>query len=115
MSLLATVLMSADTRFKLSIDDFFELLDTSEVAVVDVRNYDELPVIDGFADRRLPMAVLADHLDELDADAIVFVSQTGVRSLAAAAIATQHGLGMQLYSLEGGFAAWLRYKAACNE
>lgn len=110
--MLATVLMSADTRFKLSIDDFFELLDDNEVAVVDVRNYDELPVIDGFADRRLPMDVLADHLDELDADAIVFVSQTGVRSQEAAAMAAAYGLSMQLYSLEGGFEEWVRRKAS---
>ncbi|WP_416439082.1 rhodanese-like domain-containing protein [Phnomibacter sp. MR] len=110
--MLATDIMCTGTRFILSIDDFFELLDDNEVAVVDVRNYDELPVIDGFADRRLPMDVLENHLDELDADAIVFVSQTGVRSQAAAELAAAYGLSMRLYSLQGGFEEWVRRKTS---
>jgi rhodanese-related sulfurtransferase len=110
--MLATTDMSTDTQFILSIDGFFDLLDNCEVAVVDVRSYEELPVIDGFADRRLPIAVLQEHLDELDADAIVFVSQTGERSIAAARMAADYGLTNQLYSLEGGFEGWLKRKEA---
>jgi adenylyltransferase/sulfurtransferase len=94
----------------LTIDDFYTLLDEHEVLVVDVRNYDEQPVIDGFADRRLPLDQLANYLDELDADAIVFVCQDGTRSAEAIALAKSHGMGIPVYSLEGGITAWLRSK-----
>lgn len=94
----------------LTIADFYTLLDEHEVLVVDVRQYDEQPVIDGFADRRLPLEQLEPYLDELDADAIVFVCQTGERSAAAADLAKAYGMGIPVYSLEGGIEAWLRSK-----
>lgn len=93
-------------NFTISIDAFYELLDNKEVAVIDVRNYDEIPVIDGFADRRIPLDLLADHLDELDAEALVFVCQTGVRSVEAASLANKANPDIAVYSLEGGMVAY---------
>ncbi|HSC53065.1 MAG TPA: HesA/MoeB/ThiF family protein [Phnomibacter sp.] len=93
-------------KFAISIPAFYELLDSMEVAVIDVRNYDETPVIDGFADRRIPLSLLENHLAELDAEALVFVCQTGVRSLAAASLASKMNPGKSVYSLQGGMEAY---------
>jgi len=98
--------------FTISIDAFYELLDSKEVAVIDVRNYDETPVIDGFADRRIPLELLADHLDELDAEALVFVCQTGVRSVEAASLASKMNPSISAYSLEGGMVAYCAQRNA---
>lgn len=94
----------------LTINDFYTLLDEQEVLVVDIRNYDEQPVIDGFADRRVPLYQLEAYLDELDADAIVFVCQDGTRSATAIQLAKDYGINKPVYSLDGGIDAWLRSK-----
>jgi sulfur-carrier protein adenylyltransferase/sulfurtransferase len=98
--------------FTISIPAFYDLLDSKEVAVIDVRNYDETPVIDGFADRRIPLELLADHLEELDAEAFVFVCQTGVRSVEAATLASKINPSIAAYSLEGGMVAYCAQRNA---
>lgn len=96
---------------QLSITDFHGLIDDSEVLVVDIRNYDEQPVIDGFADMRIPLPNLEAHLDELYADAIVFVCQDGKRCLKAIEMAKNYGISTPVHCLDGGIEAWLRSKA----
>ena len=94
----------------INLEGLYALIDNSEVAIIDVRELDEAPVIDGFADRRLPLSVLHDHLDELDAESLVFVCQTGLKSKDAVLLAKDWNPNIGAYFLEGGMLEYYAFK-----
>lgn len=95
---------------ELSLDDFSNLLAEDEVLVVDVREHHETPLIDGFADFRIPLASLEDHFDEWQDFTVVFVCQTGRRSMHAASMAAKQFSHARVYSLQGGILSWYEKK-----
>jgi adenylyltransferase/sulfurtransferase len=97
-------------KVSINLEGLYALIDCSEVAIIDVRDHHETPVIDGFADRRIPLSVLEDHLDELEADALVFVCQTGHKSEEAVLLAKKWNPRQNAYYLEGGMLGYYAYK-----
>lgn len=84
------------------------LLASTQVQVIDVRDYDDFAAGHLPAARAVPLDVLrADTDAELHGTTagVLFVCQRGVRSLSAAKMAERLGY-TNLYSLEGGTAAW---------
>lgn|SRR5690606_12504091 len=73
-----------------------------DVLIVDVRNPNELPKLT-FNHVRIPLSRLSDELHRLHGKHIVFVCQSGVRSLAAAALLSEKTTNnSQISNLVGG-------------
>jgi rhodanese-related sulfurtransferase len=81
------------------------------VLVVDVREPDEKPILQGIEHQLSPLSSFADLTGWTTPDHIVFICQAGTRSLQAAE-RYQHLLrkGQQVYSLRGGILAWLNHQ-----
>lgn len=67
--------------------------------VVDVRGPGELPIVDGFAHIKIPLAELDSQLAQLQGRRVLFFCRTGQRSGSAAARA--RAVGIEAYSLDG--------------
>lgn len=97
---------------EIDVDGFHALLERGGVEVVDVREYHEQPELQGIAHRRIPLSVLPQQMDTIqsDADTVVFVCQSGARSLRAASAFQAAGPSahaLRVYSLKGGVHALL--------
>lgn len=79
------------------------LLQANKVIMVDVREPHELPFISKFNHIKIPLPQLQSRLSELEGQSIVFVCQSGVRSLQAAEMAANYfNSSHRYYSLKGG-------------
>lgn len=88
-----------------SSDDFSNFKEDPNVALIDVRENGELPVVD-YADMQLPFSVFGDQLQQLqhlkEPKLLVFC-QSGVRSLKAARLLkVTFGDEKEIYTLDGG-------------
>ena len=91
---------------------FDEMIRNENVQVIDVREYGELPVAEGFFSTRIPLSVLNENLELITGDAVVFFCQSGKRSLQAAhSLLGIHGDAKKIYSLQGGIIAWIKYSS----
>ncbi len=100
--------MTQQSDLQLTAESLAEILrtDASKVAVIDVRDQDEYETghIDG--SKNVPLTELAplfDHPD--DSVDMIFVCESGLRSLQAANFARIAGL-TRIRSLDGGMSAW---------
>ena len=85
-----------------------QLINRGKTAVVDVRNADEFAAGHLRDAKNIPLADLANRIGELDKSknrTVVLICQTGVRSDKAARQLAAAGFE-DVYSLEGGLAAW---------
>ena len=97
-----------DPQFELDAAGFDKLLLQDNIQVVDVREWDELPEIKDFTSTRIPLSKLGTNLFQFNKETIVFLCQTGKRSLLAAGSLNETlGKTKKLYSLRGGIANWL--------
>jgi molybdopterin/thiamine biosynthesis adenylyltransferase/rhodanese-related sulfurtransferase len=90
---------------EISIDEFNDLLAKEDVTVIDVRELDELPELTNITYQRIPLSLLESHKKLLNGT-VVFVCQSGKRSLKAAALFGD-AEGLKVYSLKGGVNALL--------
>jgi sulfur-carrier protein adenylyltransferase/sulfurtransferase len=82
---------------------FNELLRQQKVRVIDVRESGELPAITAFAHEKLPLSLIREKLAGLHAETIVFICQSGKRSLQAATwLKAINGQVKNIFSLQGG-------------
>lgn len=82
---------------------FNELLIQQKIRVIDVREPGELPIITAFAHEKLPLSLIRENLAALRAETIVFVCQSGKRSLQAATwLKDIDGPVKNIFSLQGG-------------
>ncbi len=94
-------------QFEIDCQQFDRLLQDKKPQVIDVREYDELPLVTEFDAKRIPLGVLKEMLNELINDEIIFFCQSGKRSLQAAIIATEQlGNKKRIFSLQGGIVTW---------
>lgn len=86
---------------------FDQLILAGDIDVIDVREPDEVPVMEEIACLRIPLGQLPGNLSLIHADTIVVICQSGKRSLQAAMqLATIFGSSKKIYSLRGGIIQW---------
>ena len=85
---------------EIDIKEFETLLD--KAAIVDVREYGEMPEITAFESVRIPLSELGNRMDEIKKDTVIFICRSGIRSKKAAEIFGQKNKDKQLFSLKGG-------------
>ena len=66
-----------------------------QVIIVDVREPDEQPLVEGFTHRKIPLGVLTEKVSELQGHKVVLFCKTGVRSERGAA--ALRALGVDAY------------------
>ena len=87
---------------------FQELLLQDDVVCIDVREPGELPEITDFSTKTIPLQELLLSPPHLQAGTVVFICQSGKRSLhAAKALHAQWQGKHQIYSLQGGLNGWI--------
>jgi sulfur-carrier protein adenylyltransferase/sulfurtransferase len=98
---------TTDRRFQIEIEKFDEMLLSKKAKFIDVREYHELPSVNEFEHTRIPLGELKNKMGELTEDKIVFFCQSGIRSMQAAAMATEYfGDKERFYSLQSGIVSW---------
>ena len=91
---------------------FDDLLAMGNVDVIDVREINEMPVIDEFPAYRIPTSQLAENLSVIKSDTVVVICQSGKRSqLAANQLATIFEKSKKIFSLRGGILEWKKQHA----
>lgn len=92
---------------EISVADFNILRNTDVVEMIDVRNPGELPVVNEFACKQIPLQEIEKKASEIKTATVVVFCQSGVRSKQAAAVLTGiFGSSRKVYSLRGGIIAW---------
>lgn len=92
---------------EINVAKFDEMLLISDVAVFDVREENELPLVNEFTHKQIPLGEIKNRIKELVGNNIIFFCQSGKRSLLAAKIAAEHfGNKSNCFSLRGGIAEW---------
>jgi sulfur-carrier protein adenylyltransferase/sulfurtransferase len=86
---------------------FDELLAAGNVDVIDVREPDEMPLIDEFPYHRVPLNQLPDNTPLMKSNTVVTICQSGKRSLKAAKqLTVMFGASKKIFSLRGGIIQW---------
>ncbi len=86
---------------------FAEMLDQPEISVIDVREINEMPLINEFEHQNIPLSVLRSKLASIRANTVVLFCQSGKRSMQAAKILSEYyGNSKKIYSLKGGITNW---------
>ncbi len=79
-----------------------EMLNDENTICIDVRNNEELPSITKFNHKKIVLSNLSLHFNEIEKGNIIFICQSGKRSLDAARIAKAQFNEDRFYSLKGG-------------
>ncbi|MEJ7780675.1 MAG: HesA/MoeB/ThiF family protein [Daejeonella sp.] len=88
-------------------DLFTQMLDHSEISVIDVRETHEIPLINEFEHQNIPLSVFRSKLASISADTVILFCQAGKRSAQAAKIMSEYyGNSKKIYSLKGGIINW---------
>ena len=99
--------ITEDNRFVIDAEKMDELLLKNETEFIDVREFDELPLVTEFKHIKIPLGELKNKMNELAEKNIIFFCQSGIRSLQAVAMAAAYfGDKERFYSLQGGIVAW---------
>jgi sulfur-carrier protein adenylyltransferase/sulfurtransferase len=93
-------IQGATTPTQLDWEGFVQLMLEEDVTLIDVRDLHEEPEIRAFKHIRVPLYELDELLAEISHGKIIFVCQTGMRSMQASLLAADKGL--QVFSLKGG-------------
>lgn len=94
---------------------FAQWLQRDDVQVVDIRNYDEQPVVDELHALRIPMAGLRNEIHRLDPDKkIVFICHSGVRTAAVVEMLEEEYHMHNVYHLKGGLVQWMAWQSTHN-
>lgn len=99
-----------ETEHEIDVAGFRTLLEQREVDLIDVRECHEKPDLVGISHRRIPLSTLSANVDLIARDAVIFVCQSGKRSLQAISMykAACAGPTTHLYSLKGGVNALMK-------
>lgn len=86
--------------------DFEAWLQQEGVAIIDVRERDELPELTGFSHLQVPLSQLNEAVPVIKEDTIIALCQSGMRSQQAATLLMRtFGEAKKIYSLKGGINA----------
>lgn len=90
----------------------FDVLRMQEkIEVIDVREINELPVVDEFLFTQIPLSSFENSIKDISIkNKIIVFCQSGKRSLAAVKLLHKIFPGCTAYSLKGGIEAWRKYQ-----
>lgn len=97
-------------------EDIFELdiiewqKQQSDLMLVDIREANELPKLNGLSHIVMPLSNLDKHIHEMTGNNLVFVCKSGRRSLQAVMMFNEKNISGKAYSLKGGVDAMLKYQ-----
>lgn len=95
---------------EISVEEFDQLISNEAVRVIDVREKNEMPVLNEFKSEQINMSEFEHRISAIDlSDTIVIICQTGIRSLKAVEILKENIAGCKAYSLAGGIEAWIKH------
>jgi len=97
---------------EINVDTFEQLITDPQIQVVDVREWDEEPVITGFAHIQIPLSELMTQEENGIGRKVVFICQSGVRSIQAVQWASKQPNIEKAYSLKGGLINWQNFQLA---
>lgn len=91
--------------------EFLHKIETGNVQVVDVRNSDEMPVIDFFQYENIPLHDLLAHPEKIDfRKTILLFCHAGVRSQVALDFLIEECRISDVFHLKGGLLKWNQYE-----
>ena len=105
------LLCSTGLQFELDTALFDRMLNDRNIAIIDVREIGEMPLITEFEHAQIPLSQFRDKMSTIQSDTIVIFCQTGKRSFTAAKLlADQYGSSKKIHSLKGGIMNWKKLK-----
>jgi molybdopterin/thiamine biosynthesis adenylyltransferase/rhodanese-related sulfurtransferase len=104
---------SSPTSFEIDGDAFDKLLQKETIDVIDVRELNEIPVVNEFYHQRIPLKEISESLPKINEDTVVVFCQSGRRSKQAAILLSGiFGTTKKIYSLKGGIESWKKQRRA---
>lgn len=100
---------------ELSPETLMEIIDNN-LTIIDIRNPDEQPEAVGLPTLSMPLPELENLFEFQETNSqVVFICQTGKRSLKAVELLKKKYSSHSFYSLKGGVLAWNEFKNKTNE
>ncbi|MBC7888692.1 MAG: HesA/MoeB/ThiF family protein [Ferruginibacter sp.] len=100
---------STNRRFEIDGAGFDDLLNLTDVDIIDVREPGELPLPTGFNYTQIPLSQFKEKITTIKSDTVIVFCQSGKRSLQAAQwLFDTFGESKKIFSLQGGIPAWLK-------
>jgi molybdopterin/thiamine biosynthesis adenylyltransferase/rhodanese-related sulfurtransferase len=93
---------------EITVHELAELIQKEKVTAIDVREWGEEPVLSWFPHNRIPLSQLNTSTANFDGDTLVFICQTGKRSIEA--IRRLNVNDKKMYSLKGGILQWQKFQ-----
>lgn len=91
----------------ISVEVFDQLRKIEKCSIIDVREPDELPIINEFETQQLPLSCFHESMsDKKFNPTVVLLCQSGQRSLKALNLLKKHQASLKIFSLEGGITEW---------
>jgi sulfur-carrier protein adenylyltransferase/sulfurtransferase len=101
------------TNLEIDADRFNELIANENADVIDVRELHELPEVNEFPNKKIPLSQLANNTEEMRSGILITFCQTGKRSFQAVKILHSiFGGSKRIYSLRGGILEWKKQNQA---
>ena len=98
---------SSPSSFEIDGDAFNNLLENKPIDVIDVRELDEMPVINEFYHQKIPLKQIGESVPDIKSDTVIVFCQSGKRSKQAATLLSGiFGTTKKVYSLKGGIENW---------
>jgi molybdopterin/thiamine biosynthesis adenylyltransferase/rhodanese-related sulfurtransferase len=95
---------------EINVEAFEKLIADPHMQVVDVREWNEEPVITAFAHVQIPLSELLNTEEKSIGSKVIFVCQSGIRSKQAVQWANKQAYIEQAYSLKGGLINWQNFQ-----
>ena len=96
--------------FEINVDRFNELIATSKVDIIDVREPGELPEIKEFNYIQIPLSIFEENIPLIENETVILFCQSGKRSKQAAqSLIDRMGTSKKIFSLKGGIINWLNH------
>jgi sulfur-carrier protein adenylyltransferase/sulfurtransferase len=98
---------SSASSFEIDWNTFNELLENTAMDVIDVRELDEMPIVNEFYHQKIPLKQIGESVPDIKSDTVVVFCQSGKRSKQAATLLSGiFGTTKKVYSLKGGIEKW---------
>ena len=96
---------------EISVEEFYDLILKEKIRIIDVREENEMPLMNEFKSEKIPMSLIEKNTSFLkSSDTIVLICQTGERSLNAVEILKKKASLCRAYSLRGGIEKLLKHQ-----
>ena len=100
-----------DDTLEITPEEFTLMLNENGLTVIDVREKGELPKVNEFECRQIPLSHIMEERPGIRGERVVLFCQTGQRSLAAARELKEFfGSSKKIFSLKGGILQWKQNK-----